>query len=909
MSLAPGSRLGPYEIHARLGAGGMGEVYRAEDSRLGRQVAIKVLPESVAAEPERLARFEREAKVLASLSHPHIATLFSFETAEVTAVAGATPVPFLVMELAPGETLAELLARGAIPVNEALAIARQIAEALEEAHEKGIVHRDLKPANIKVSADGQVKVLDFGLAKAVEPAPPADSSASQLAHSPTLTLGASVQGVILGTAAYMAPEQARGAGVDKRADIWAFGVVVYEMLAGRSLFAGDSVPDTLAGVLRAEVDHDALPAATPPAIRRLLRRCLERNPKNRLHDIADARLVLDEVLVGKLDERPQLTAATLPSRPGWKAWLPWAVAAAALAGAVFSILRSGTGTGPQVTLRADLAPPRDHGFYFQGDYGAPAILSPDGETVIYGVMPESERTARLWARSLVTGEQRELPGTEGASAPFFSADGAAIGFFAESKLKTVALAGGRPLTLAEAQNGRGGAWTADGTIVFSPDFRSPLFRVRAAGGTPAPLTTIDETRHSSHRWPVLAGDRVIYLAVHHSPEVAKDIGLRIVGLDGSDDRPLLSGLANAAFAGGHLLFLRETTLFAQPFDLRAGTLEGEPAALVQSVLVDNSTWRATFAASERRLLVATGSEGGLTHLSWLDRDGRAQEEVSGDGYHWDLRLSPDGRTLAVSRGQEQNDLWLIDLERGTESRFTFETSFEDSPVWSPDGRWVYYLSRGHADLRDRVYRKPANGAGASELVYESTPEEDLYLNDVTADGRALVLTVGTLPFERASDLAFLTLGASPQVHRLAETPFVEGEGRLSPDGRFLAFGSLESGNFQVFVVALAVGDPWQPPTAKWQVSTEGGRHPLWSRDGTELVFLDLNGNLSRVAVARDTADTLRFGVPTAVASTTAMMDTTSLDIAADGRLLINHFGEDQSEPLRLIEPWTALLPR
>jgi Tol biopolymer transport system component len=907
-AIQPGTRLGPHEITAKLGEGGMGEVYRATDTKLDRQVAVKVLPAEFTEDEERLARFEREAKLLAQLHHPNIASIFGLEES------GGTRA--LVMELVEGPTLAERLEAGPFPFDESLSVSLQIAHALEEAHEKGIVHRDLKPQNIKASMEGKVKVLDFGLAKAMDPAADSAVSAADLARSPTLMQSPTLTaahgtqlGVILGTAAYMSPEQARGGAVDHRADIWAFGVVLWEMLTGASMFAADTVSDTLAGVLRAEIDLERLPADTPPAIRRLLRRCLERNPKNRLHSIADARIVIEEVLAGKSDLQPATVAIPAPAAevaPAWRRALPWALAAIGLAAAAVTFVATRS-SPPVAVLHADLGAPNETHFLFQGDYGAPVALSPDGTQVVFGALGDDAKS-RLWVRSLATGAERRLDATAGGFAPFFSPDGRSVGYFTDGKLLVVSLAGGAPQKLADAPFGRGGAWAPDGTIIFSPDFRAPLYRVRAAGGRPEPLTRVDASRHSTHRWPVLTPDgrAVVYLALNHDQTKQAESELRWVRLDGGDDRAVVPSLSNGVPAGDRLLYVRQQTLVAQSFDPGRGEVSGDPAVVASEVLYDPATWRATFAAVTHRLLYSPAGAATGSHLSRVDRSGRLLEELAPDDVYFDLFLSPDGKRLLVARGQPA-DLWLLDLERRTFGRFTFEAGDEFSAVWSRDGRWAYYVSVGYEDRRDRLFRKPIGGDGAAELLWEADDPIDIYPLDVTADGRRLLLTTGTWPFVRESDLATLELGPTPRLVPLVATPATEGEGRLSPDGRWLAYQSNESGVPQIYVRSFP-GDG--ASAARWQVSIDGGIRALWSSDGGELVYLEPSLNLSRVAVAADGAGGLRFGAPEALFATTLLADQRSFAIAPDGQsFILNHYGEAQSRPLRLVENWRALLAR
>ncbi|MCM2269938.1 MAG: serine/threonine-protein kinase, partial [Thermoanaerobaculia bacterium] len=563
MTVASGTRLGPYEITAKLGEGGMGEVWRAKDSQLGRDVALKVLPEEFTADAERAARFEREAKVLASLNHPNIAQIYGFEASGETRA--------LVMELVEGPTLAERLEKGALPFDESLFIARQIAEALEEAHEKGIIHRDLKPQNVKASIEGKVKVLDFGLAKAMDPSGTASGSpsASRLAASPTLTLGATVQGMILGTAAYMAPEQARGTGVDARADIWAFGVVLYEMLSGRTTFAAETVPDTLAAVLTREIDWSALPETTPPAIRRLLRRCLERKPKNRLHHIADARIVIDEVLAGVSDPAaaPSVApAAAAPTRPRWL--VPAVVAAALVVGLVAGRWLQARGTAS--SFRAiDVALAVPAGYALQTQDLVELTISPDGRRQVVGVL-DAEGESHLLLRDLDETEPRLLPGTAGARSPFLSPDGRSVGFFIESELRRVALAGGPPLRIAGTVNAlasRGATWSRDGFVYFLPDTATGLQRVRENGGAVETVTRPDAARQErTHRWPAVLADGSAVLFTSDtmaSTEYYDDARIEAVRVATGERKVLVEGASQARFLPpDRLVFARQGALFA-----------------------------------------------------------------------------------------------------------------------------------------------------------------------------------------------------------------------------------------------------------------------------------------------------------------------------------------------------------
>jgi len=696
-----------------------------------------------------------------------------------------------------------------------------------------------------------------------------------LMNSPTLTAAHGTQlGVILGTAAYMAPEQARGAAVDKRADIWAFGVVLFEMLTGRRLFSGETVSDTLAAVLRAEIDWTSLPAATPPALRRLLRRCLERNPKNRLHDIADARIVIDEMIGGRSDSPESAAAVAAPApaavAPAWRRALPWGVAAL---GVVVALAALWTGRSPagDPPLFVDLGAPGEERFQFQGDFGAPAVLSRDGAKLVFGAVGADSRT-RLWVRLLATGEEKRIDGTEGATAPFFSFDGGSLGYFANAKLMVVSLAGGRPYEVADAPNGRGGAWTPDGTIVYAPDFRSGLFRIPATGGKPEPLTQLDAARHSTHRWPALVPDgrAVVYLATNHSADKERESELRWVRLDGGDDHALVPSVANGAVAGGELLYLRNRELLARAIDGR-GKLGGEPRTVVSELLFDPSTWRSTFAATADRLVYARGDAARGTHLSRVDRSGRPLAELAGDDVYYDLRLAPDGQRLAVAKGL-RSDIWLLDLERGTQSRFTFDPQLENSAVWSRDGAWIYYTRANDRNIGGELARKAANGTGQPETIFDTQSDQiGILATDVTPDGRWLLVTTGVYPFTDTADTQWLALDGSRRLIPLLQTPALEVDGRLSPDGRWLAYRSNESGIDQIYVIAAA-REGAGAAGAKWQISVDGGRYPVWSRDGREILYLEPSLNLSRVSVEPDGAVGLRFGKPEALFGTTLLAD-------------------------------------
>jgi Tol biopolymer transport system component len=903
--IASGTRLGPYEITAKLGEGGMGEVWRATDSRLKREVAIKVLPQAFTEDKERLQRFEREAQLLAQLHHPHIASIFGLEE--------SAGVRALVMELVEGEDLAARIARGPLPLDEALGIAKQIAEALEAAHEKGIVHRDLKPQNVKLSRDGQVKVLDFGLAKAMDSAPsaasPGDLARSPtLMQSPTLTAAGTQLGVILGTAAYMAPEQARGGVADKRADIWAFGVVLHEMLVGRSLFAGDTVSDTLAGVLKTDVDFNHLPPSTSSAVRRLLRRCLERNPKNRLHDIADARIVLEEVLSGKLVD-PAATA-TAPALPAPRL-APWLLAAAALAaglalgalGASWWSRRTAPTATPVALSRFEIQAPAKTALL------GGLALSPDGRKLAFVARGEDGRPT-LWVRMLDQLEARQLPGTFDARYPFWAPDGRRIGFFAERKLKWVDLLGGAPLeitTTPSVQDVRGAAWAADDTILFAPTFLGPLQRVAAAGGDVAPATHIgSQDDLGTHRFPSFLPDGrrfLFYASIGTGTEPGKILLGRLGSLDSKVLGPSFSAAVYAS--PGFLLYARGETLVAHAFDERKEELVGEPIplGLPAGGSISISGLR-SLAVSRDGTLVTRLDGRSATQMVWADRSGRELEPISDGHSSWNYapRLSPDGRRMVVGSyrgGSKAGELWVHDLARNVSSRLSFGQGDDYLAVWlKPDGREILFQSN----------RK--GGAAGLYRIDPDRPEHERpwILGDSIVGGSSSTPDGRRVLFERSDEdgrigIWIRDLDGDAEPVRLSSTSSSEFNADLSPDGRWLAFASDSTRTPEVYVRRL------DGAGGTVRISRDGGTQPRWRPDGRELFYLDAIGHL--VGVPIGTGEPLRPGA--AVVLFDARLEEASdrqYDVSPDGRrFLLNRSLVSDSTPIVVTLGWTALLER
>jgi Tol biopolymer transport system component len=891
VGVAPGQSLEHYRLVEKIGEGGMGAVWKAVDTTLDRAVAIKILPDGFAADSERLARFEREARLLASLNHPGIATIHGLHAAD--------GVRFLVMELVDGENLAQRLDHGPLPVEEAVEVALQVARALEAAHERGVIHRDLKPANIQMTAAGQPKILDFGLAKAMLP----DVGSGDQSLSPTLTSMGTQAGVILGTAAYMSPEQARGKAVDRRADIWSFGMVVYEMLTGDRAFQGETISDTLAAILVKEVDLSGLPAETPPWLRDLLARCLRKEPDKRLRDIGDARLTLEE--------RPQAVAS--PARAGAGAGplpprlrrLPWGLAALALvAAAVFVVLYLQANSRSERIVHATIPQPPGTTFFLDGGSPGPVQVSVDGSALTFTAR-DASGTVLIWVRQLDTGGAVPLSGTDGAQYPFWSPDGRYIGFFADGKLKKVAATGGPPVALADAGNGKGGSWNEEGKILFAPSYNTPLHLVSSAGGDTVPVTALDvEAGEDSHRHPFFlpGGRHFLYLARHGETggrSGARENEIFVGSLDGGDPVPLLRGEANAVYSAGHVLFVRDDTLMAQPFDPGARELRGEAFPVAEGLAVLRGAAVGVFSGSRDGVLAyLTGVQVDRSRLVWFDRDGKELGTVGEEGSIELGRLSPDATRVAIavrdpSTGNQ--DVWIQDLERGLRARFTFDPGLDDLGVWYPDGSRIIFASdrNGRRDL----WMKPVAGAGQASLLLES--DADKRPVAISPDGRRL-LYFQSMPGE-PPDLMMLSLQGDPEPVMLVASPKVDAWGDFSSDGEWVVYSSDESGRFEVYARYLSA------PDRRWQISPEGGIMPRWSRDGRE-IFYWWRSAIYAVEVAAQ-GDDLSVGAAGKLFDTglTGASWAYVYDVAPDGkRFLLSSPGDaGEQEALTLVVNWTG----
>jgi len=901
MLLTPGTRLGPYEIIAKLGEGGMGEVYRARDARLNRDVAIKVLPELFANDAERLARFTREAQTLASLNHPNIAHLHGLEEAE--------GVRALVMELVEGDDLSAVIERGPMPVAEALPIAKQIAEALEAAHELGVVHRDLKPANIKVRADGTVKVLDFGLAKAMDPSV---TSGVDSAKSPTLTARATQLGMIIGTAAYMAPEQARGKPVDKRADVWAFGVVLYEMLTGERAFQGDDVSDVLAAVLRQELDWSKLPAATPPRVRELLRRCLERDVKLRLQAIGEARVALarPDELSGVSGAVPDAGAASLERRGPRSAW-PWAIAVMAVVGwvvtAVVLMQRAPDGSSE---LRTSLALPDGLGiptlYYDGGGSLATLALSPAGDQVAFVGVGNGE--GALYLRRFNSFDAVRLTKSEGAIAPFFSPDGRGLAFFARGRLWRIDLPGGVPVELAPVSGPVvGGSWGDDGQIVYTPTFSDALWTIPAAGGTARALTTVDRAAGEvSHRWPSLlpGGTGVLFTIKSATDETFDDAHIAIADLKTGEHHVLVEGGTTPRYLdSGHLVFARAGKLYAVGFDLGSGKVHGAPVPVLDGVVTAPVTGAAWYDLTHQGLLAyAPGgkvSEVGRFSFEGPGRPAEVLDRLDAQIFGGGIRLSRDFKRVVMQIAGANDKIWLIDVEQMNATRLTSGGGNDGDGLVSPDGHWLLFTS-DRAGGGNHFYRVPLGGGAEPEPLFEGIGR----IHSISYASRMLGFELDSEP-----DGADAYVMAVADDGKPAGKPILVAGGAghqfapaVSADGTLVAYQLLESGRSEVYVTRLT------DPGSRRRVTNDGGASPLWNRDGSRLFFMS-SGRVYSAALR--SASELRFDAPQAVTGPAAPSEIVGFDVAADGTSVLVAREVDPlmlRRDIRLWPGWGKTLP-
>jgi WD40 repeat protein len=864
----------------------MGEVYRARDTRLDRDVAVKVLPANLSSDPNLRQRLEREAKAVSKLSHPNICTLHD--------IGHQDGMDFLVMELLDGETLEQRLTKGPLPSEQTVRYAAQIADALAKAHRKGLTHRDLKPSNIMLTKSG-AKLMDFGLAKQASPAPLAAALTEMTMEQSKLT----GEGTIVGTFQYMAPEQLEGKEADARTDIFALGEVIYEMATGKPAFSGKSRASLIAAILTAEPPPiTQLQPLTPPALERVVKKCLAKDPDDRWQSASDLASELKWMAEGGSQAGvppPRVSKRKVRER------VAWALAALGLsAAAIMAAIHFRGNTRPAQVVRSLI--PAEEGTFpiFSGDFAGPPVLSPDGNNLAF-VAAREQGAVILWVRPLNASHARALTGTEGATFPFWSPDGRSLGFFAGGKLKTAAVEGGTPSEVCNAPSARGGTWNAEGTIVFTPDFQSALMQVPASGGTPKPVTVMDTSKHDSHRWPYFLpdGKHFLYLAVIHANNRDPNDAIYFASLDGKENRWVMRGFTNVAYAAGRLLFMRDSALMAQQLDPRTGVLQGEAERLAEDVLVDGTIWRAQFDASSGGLLAY--ASGGLMpwQATWYDRAGKplgaAGEKVSN---LLSVRLSPDGARLATEAGEGNSDIWIYDRKRQVNTRFTFGNGASSSPVWSPDGQWIAYSGVRH---KTHLYRKPVNGMGQEELLLEGDGTGRTPL-DWSPDGKSLLFGVGDM--SSTGQIWALPLVGDRKPLPVTQNTVVAVSARFSPDGHWVAYSSNESGRQEVYVMPFGGG------IGKWQISSTGGVQPLWRHDGKELFFWSAENTLMSVPITLKPGGVevgaaqqlFRVNSPVGIVGVVSPYDVTT-----DGQRFILITTPQAPRPITLVTNWTAEL--
>lgn len=898
MPLTSGTRLGPYEIQLPLGSGGMGEVYHARDVRLDRSVAVKILPAHLSDHPESGERFEREARTISSLNHPHICQLH-----DVGEQAG---VRYLVMELLEGETLADRLRRGAMPIDQALRYGSEIAEGLEAAHRRGVVHRDLKPGNVMLTKTG-AKLMDFGLAKETQRVKPVSAELTATMTSSHVT-PLTQQGTIVGTFQYMAPEQVEGKEADARSDIFSLGAVLYEMISGKRAFAGKTLVSVAAAILEKEPESiRALQPVTPPALERAIKKCLAKDPDGRWQSAGD----LASELKWIAEAASEVSAP--PGKVGKKSGLlPWAVTSVALAAVVTLLLLHFVGSEAKPLVRTQIASSNKLEFNFVGDNGGPPVISPDGTHIVFSARAQGKQ--QLFLRSMDSLNPEPIPGTEDAIFPFWSPDSRSIAFFADGKVKRMDVGGGPAVILCDAPVGRGGSWGSKGTILFSPQFSAPIYEVPAAGGTPVAVTKLTD-KYTTHRWPTFLpdGQHFLYLAANHAAPTTGETGVFWASLDGKQNKLITLSPSNAIYASGYLLFVRQNALMAQPFEPSSGELKGQATVLNDDVQVDGSVWRGTFSASENGTLIyQPGVAGGGMQLTWFDIHGKEIGKLGGPDDYYEVELSPDGKKAAAAIGSSAYVIWIFDAEHNTRTRFTFGNKVALSPIWSRDGKQIAYMEGTYGGLTNQsILAKAADGSGEEHKLMDLSQTMELQqsiqqsLCDWSPDGRYILFVTGTASVGTGADIWVLPLVGDRKPYPYIAAPGNQQYAQFSPDGRWVAYASDESGQFDVYVAPF----PWTG--AKWQVSNGGGILPRWRRDGKEIYFLtlgsagvfsaDVNGHGSSFEVGE--VHTL-FKVNDLSPNTAGQQ----WAVAPDGQRFLNITTGDAGKlPLNLIQNWTVQL--
>jgi len=903
--IANGTKLGPYEISGPLGAGGMGEVYRARDTRLDRSVAIKVLPAHVSADADLKQRFEREARTISALQHPHICTLHDIGHQE--------GVDFLVMEYLEGETLADRLKRGPLAVDQTIKIAVEVCDALEKAHRQGIIHRDLKPGNIMLTKSG-AKLMDFGLAKSVAIAGAGSVESHLTPSTPTMNMTAlasaagplTQRGMIVGTFQYMAPETLQGQPADARSDIFSLGCVLYEMVTGKRAFEGKSQLSVLAAILDKEPEpiRSAQPL-TPPELERVVETCLAKDPDSRWQSAGDVGRQLRWI--------SGAPAKTLPIAPAESK--TFRIAAIALGAALLLVLAGFAYTylnRPVArSIRASIPPPENATFDFVGDFAGPPVLSPDGTHVAFAARREKEASA-LWVRNLESGAVDKLGGTDGGYSPFWSADSRSVAFFSnDGKLKKISASGGPTTSLADAPNARGGTWNQDNVILFSPDYRGALFKVSGNGGTATQVTTIDLAKHTTHRWPSFLpdGKHFLYFATHHSGGVREQNGIYLGSLDAKDSKLVLATDSPGLYAAGNLIFHNQSVLMAQKFDPATGALSGDPTTIADDVQYDTGTWRTSFSVSDNGVLVYEPDpiKGSIVSigLKWMDRTGRILGQASEPDSYKAAVLSPDGKKLAVSVGDPIADIWVLDLERNLRTRVTFDPSTHLTASWSPDGHRLAYSTQT-GTFGASIHVKDANGAGQDQLlIAPPTPTGGVISPQWSPDERYLVYHQQDGPVGATVQAIDLKGDSKPLTVVKPEAPQASiVHHKLSPDGKWLVYSSTDSGREEIYVTKFPTGN------GRWQISRNGGTCPIWRGDGKEIYYYGSDSTLVAVEV-NVVNDNLEVGAAHSLFPARRIFPIGNpFDVTADGKKFLLMMPPPGSQsPMTLVVNWTSALDK
>jgi eukaryotic-like serine/threonine-protein kinase len=884
MALTSGTKLGPYEIQSPLGAGGMGEVYRARDTRLDRTVAVKILPTHLSS-PEAKQRFEREARAISSLNHPNICTLHD--------VGHQEGIDFLVMEYLEGETLADRLAKGALPPEQVLKYGIEICEGLERAHKSGVVHRDLKPGNVMLTKTG-AKLMDFGLAKAAMPEKSPSSGLTATLMSPGGSHPLTAQGTVVGTFQYMSPEQVEGKEADARSDIFALGAVLYEMATGKRAFTGKSQASIVAAILASDPQPiSAVQPMSPPALDRVVRTCLAKDPDERWQTAHDVKLQLKWIAEGGSQAG---VAAPVVARRKHREWLAWGLTAILLLLAV----ASGTAywrlaSAPQRVIRSAILLPQKAGFSLMGRNGVPA-LSPDGTKVAFVAVKEGQRS--IWLRSLGSAEATALSGTEEGYAPFWSPDSRYLAFFAGGKLQKIAVEGGPPEVICDADDARGGSWGSKNVLLFTPTRYSPIFSVPASGGTPVQVTDLGHAL--SHRWPHFLpdGEHFLFVATP-TGSATNESSLRLGSLKSKDSRMVVASAYNAEFAQGQLLFIRDGKLAAQPFDAERGELRGEPAAITSDIQVDALFSHALFSVSANGVLVyEPGVVSNQAQLIWYDHKGKQLSTLGEPGIYIEASIAPDESRVAVAEFHQSIDLWIYELGRGIHTRFT-TTGNNRYPLWSTDGSTIAFASNRQTSQLS-LFRQPANGESPAEPVYLSKTS-DLIPTDWSRDGRFMTFTQSSGTTKQ--DIWVQPLSGEQKPFPFMQTSFNEKAARFSPDGHWIAYDSDESGRYEIYLAPFPAGG------RKWQVSNAGGSQALWSKNGMELYYLAPDNTIMSATIA-SASGAVKIGVPNALfRAHPRNFDYGIYDVTRDGRFLISSAPDESNAPLTLISNWPTLVKK